>query len=152
MRILHRWWKYIIGLMLFNRTCTAWCPCNASPRLPRIVLPKPCPLSFHLPSPPRTAVINVIVLTGALGSAYAGVNILYSFICLFVLAAVGMAAAYKNYHGFAESSGRSKTIARVLMLLLFIPLLIEAFGNFGNINGLASFGGTRFAEAEALCV
>jgi hypothetical protein len=93
--------------------------------------------------------VNTIVLTGAGGGGYSGVNILYALICLFLLSVLGMVAVYKNYHGIAEGSGRSKTISRVLVLILIVLLLIEAFSGFGNINGLAGFGGARFPDAEA---
>lgn len=98
------------------------------------------------------AVVNTIILAAALGSAYHGINVLYSLIGLLLISAAGMAAVYTNYYGLCENSGRSKTVARVLMVVLFVVLMVEAFAGAGNINGFAGYGGNRFSDAEAGCV
>lgn len=53
----------------------------------------------------------------------------------------------------AENAGRSKTIARVGCILLFIFCLVLAFVFGGNVNGLSGLGASaRFDAATAGCV
>jgi len=71
----------------------------------------------------------------------------------FVEAIIGMSAAlptiYFVYHGWAENAGRSKTIARVGCVLLFIFCFVLTFSFGGNVNGFAGLGAGSTFDAAA---
>lgn len=93
--------------------------------------------------------VTTIVLMATMPSAaFSSLSILYWLIEFGSYSSLGMFAVYKAYHGWTESSGRSKTFARGTAALLAILLVIPIFVFGGNVNGLSGYGSSAFSIAS----
>ena len=92
--------------------------------------------------------IDSVVLTSTLsGSEYSALSIFFSFLCLATMGPLGFVAVFCWYHGDAEGSGRSKTIARVCLGLLLFLCFLFVWLPSGNINGIVGLAMTARIQA-----
>lgn len=47
-----------------------------------------------------------------------------------------------------EHSDRALLISKACCILMIVGALVQAFGDFGNVNGLANLGAQRLADAR----
>jgi hypothetical protein len=93
--------------------------------------------------------VDSCILSGVVAHGYHGYNIALALVWAGVWAAAGFAVVWRAYHAYAEGSLKSKAIAKAGVVVLLALALTHVLGAFGNVNGVAGFGGTRFAAARA---
>lgn len=93
--------------------------------------------------------IDSIVLASIIKGAYTSVAPLEAFLCVASLGSTSFVVVHRWYHGACENSGRSKTIARALLVMLAFFFLLFALMPSGNINGIVGLAQkARLQHAE----
>jgi len=96
------------------------------------------------------AVISSIILAAAIDDKdiYSNINILYAVFNIVIAGVAGTYVWYNIYLGLADAELSGLFWAKICMVIIVLLAVIQALGDFGNVNGLANLGADRLSEAR----
>lgn len=96
--------------------------------------------------------VNTFIITLGVDNSkiFSGVNVLYSIFNIIIAFVAGLYTVYNAYKGLSIPSPKAKRNAQVMLVLLLILSLTQAFMGAGNANGFGNLGAVRMDAAKAL--
>lgn len=88
------------------------------------------------------------MLAATVPDSYSNVNPIYSCFNIVIATVGGTYAWYGIYRGLADAETSGLFWSKIVMIVLLILSLVQALGDFGNVNGLANLGASRLSDAR----